>query len=57
MKFTIVPLLIAGESISAEVKQALRENRLRDAALLIMQRYGLSCVEVGQLLDVPACDR
>jgi hypothetical protein len=57
MKFSIVPLLIGGESISAEVKRALRENRLRDAAKLIMQEYGLSCVEAGQLLDVPACDR
>jgi hypothetical protein len=57
MKFSIVPLLIGGESISAQVKQALRENRLQDAAKLIMQDYGLSCVEVGQLLDVSACDR
>jgi hypothetical protein len=57
MKFSIVPLLIGGESISAEVKRALRENRLRDAAKLIMQEYGLSCVEARQLLDVPACDR
>jgi hypothetical protein len=57
MKFSIVPLLIGGESMSAEVKRALRQNRLRDAAKLIMQEYGLSCVEAGQLLDVPACDR
>ena len=57
MKFSIVPLLSGGESISAEVKRALRENRLRDAAKLIMQEYGLSCVEAGQLLDVAACDR
>jgi hypothetical protein len=57
MKFSIVPLLIGGESITAEVREALQENRLQDAARLIMQKYGLSCVEVGQLLDVPACDR
>jgi hypothetical protein len=57
MKFSIVPLLIGGESIAAEVREALQENRLQDAAQLIMQKYGLSCVEVGQLLDVPACDR
>jgi hypothetical protein len=57
MKFSIVPLLLGGESISPEIKQALREKRLRDAAQLIMQKYGLSCVEVGQLLDVSACDR
>ena len=57
MKFSIVPLLITGQSISPEVRQALRENRLQDAAKLIMQEYGLSCIEAGQLLDVPACDR
>jgi hypothetical protein len=57
MKFSIVPLLIGGESISPEIKQALRENRLRDAAQLIMQQNGLSSVEAGQLLNASACDR
>ena len=57
MKFSIVPLLITGQSISPEIRQALRENRLQDAAKLIMQEYELSCVEAGQLLDVSACDR
>ncbi len=57
MKFSIVPMLITGQSISPEVRQALRENRLRDAAKLIMEEYGLSCIEAGQLLDVSACDR
>ena len=57
MKFSIVPLLITGQSISPEIRQALRGNRLQDAAKLIMQEYELSCVEAGQLLDVSACDR
>lgn len=57
MKFSIVPMLITGQSISPEVRQALRENRLRDAAKLIMEEYGLNCIEAGQLLDVSACDR
>jgi hypothetical protein len=57
MRFSIIPLLIGGQSIAPEIKQALRENRLRDAAKLIMQEYGLTCVEAGQLLDVSACDR
>jgi hypothetical protein len=55
MKLSLVPLLITGASVSPEVRQALRENRLQDAAKLIMQQYGLSCIEAGQLLDVPAC--
>lgn len=57
MSFSLVPLLIGGESISPGIRQALRENRLKEAAKLIMQQYGLSCVEAGQLLDVAACDR
>jgi hypothetical protein len=57
MKLSIVPLLITGQSISPEIQEALRENRLQDAAKLIMQQYGLSCIETGQLLDVAVCDR
>jgi len=55
MKLSLIPLLLAGESISPEVRQALLENRLQDAADLLMQKYGLSCVEASQLLDVSAC--
>jgi hypothetical protein len=57
MKLSIVPLLITGQSISPEIREALRENRLQDAAKLIIQQYGLSCIEAGQLLDVAVCDR
>lgn len=57
MKFSIVPMLITGQTISPEIRQALRENRLKDAVKLIMQQYGLSCVEAGQLLDVAGCDQ
>ncbi|MBI1994303.1 MAG: hypothetical protein HYS67_07835 [Deltaproteobacteria bacterium] len=55
MSFSIVPLLLAGQSISPEVRQALLENRLQDAAILLMQKHGLSCIEAGHLLDVSAC--
>jgi len=56
MKFSLVPLLITGQTISSEIRQALRENRLQEAAAIIIRQYGLSCVEVGQLLDLSACD-
>lgn len=56
MKFSLVPLLLAGKSVSREARQALRENRLKDAALILMEEHGLSCVEAGHLLDVSACD-
>lgn len=55
MKLSFVPLLLAGQSISPEVREALRENRLQDAAEMLMQEYGLSCVEASHLLDVSAC--
>ena len=54
-KFSLVPMLLTGESISPEARQALRENRLKDAAEILMKEYGLTCVEAGQLLDVSAC--
>jgi hypothetical protein len=56
MKFSLVPLLLTGQSISAEARQALRENRLKDAAVIIMEEYGLSCAEASDLLSVSACE-
>ncbi len=41
MKFSLVPLLPGGESISAEMKQALREDRIKDAAHILIVEYGL----------------
>jgi len=56
MKFSLVPLLIAGQSISAKARQALLENRLKDAATVLMQEYGLTCAEAGDLLNVAQCE-
>jgi hypothetical protein len=55
MSFSVVPLLLTGKSISPEARQALRENRVKDAADILMQQYGLNCSEAGQLLDVSIC--
>lgn len=55
MSFSRVPLLLAGQAISDEVKRALVENRSQDAAVLLMQEFGLSCIEASDLLDVSAC--
>jgi hypothetical protein len=54
-RFSVVPLLLADEEISTEARRALLEHRLEDAADLLMQKYGLSCIEAGDLLDVSAC--
>jgi hypothetical protein len=57
MKFSLVPLLLTGQSISTEARQALRENRLKDAGEILMAKYGLSCVEAGDLLGMSACEQ
>jgi hypothetical protein len=56
MKFSLVPLLLTGQSISADARQALRENRLKDAAVILMQEYGLTCAEAGDLLNITPCE-
>ena len=53
--FSIVPLLLFNRDISAEVRRALVESRLRDAAQMLMREHGLSCIEAGDLLGVGAC--
>ena len=53
--FSVIPLLLAGQSISPEARQAMRENRLKDAAVILMEEYGLSCVEAGNLLNITVC--
>jgi hypothetical protein len=52
MKLSLVPMLLSGKSISPEARQALRENRLRDAADILMKEYGLTWAEASQLLDI-----
>jgi hypothetical protein len=52
-KLSLVPMLLTGESISPEARQALRENRLKDAAEILMKDYGLSCVEAGRFWTFP----
>ncbi len=54
-RFSIVPLLLFNRDISAEVRRALVERRLRDAAEMLMREHGLSCIEAGDLLGVAAC--
>ena len=54
--FSLVALLVVDEDISAEARQGLRENCLRDAARLRMRQYALNCVEAGNLLNVTVCE-
>jgi hypothetical protein len=56
MKLSFIPLLLTGKSISPEARRALRENRVKDAAGILMQQHGLSCLEAGELLDIAVCE-
>ena len=56
MKFSLVPMLLTEKSISADARQALGENRIKDAAVILMEEYGLSCDEVNDLLSETACE-
>jgi hypothetical protein len=56
MKFSFIPLLLTGKTISPGVRQALHENRVKDAAAMLVREYGLTCIEAGDLLDIAACD-
>jgi hypothetical protein len=55
MSLSLVPMLVAGQSISPEAREALHENRLEDAAELFIQQYGLTCAEASDLLDISVC--
>jgi hypothetical protein len=55
MSLSLIPMLVAGKTISDEARQALLENRFDDAAELLMKDYGLTCAETSDLLDVPVC--
>jgi len=55
MRVSIVPLLLAEDDIPHAVKEALLQERMQDAADLLIQKFGLSCIEASDLLDVSVC--
>ena len=55
MRFSLIPLLIFSDIISAETQRSLRERRLHDAAKRLMKEHGLTCREVEDLLDIVLC--
>jgi hypothetical protein len=56
MTLTLVPMLLAGGSISPDARQALCENRLEDAARLLMRDSGLTQAEANDLLGLDVAD-
>ena len=55
--FSLVPLLLAETDLPAETRRALSEGRRREAAELLMQTYGLSCSDAGELAGTSASQR
>jgi hypothetical protein len=47
---------MVNEDLSAETREALLEHRLEDAAKRLMQDFDLSCVAVGDLLNIAVCE-
>ena len=52
MSFSLIPLLIFSDTISAETRKSLGERRLHDAAKRLMKEHGLTCRKVEDLLDI-----
>jgi len=52
MSFSLIPLLIFSDTISAETRKSLRERRLQDAAKRLMNEHRLTSREVEDLLDI-----
>jgi hypothetical protein len=47
---------MVNEDVSAETREALLEHRLEDTAKRLMQEFDLSCVAVGDLLNIAVCE-
>ena len=56
MRFSVASLLLVEEGISPEVRRALVEHRLWDAAQLLRREYGLSRADAAVLLDMDITD-
>ena len=54
---SVLPLLLPEGEVPDKARQALLENRLRDAGEVLMQEYGLDCFEASHLLDVCVCNQ
>jgi hypothetical protein len=55
MRFRVADLLARDEELPDRVRDALAEGRLAEAGLLLMDSFGLSCEEAGELVDQDLC--
>jgi|SoiMethySBSTD1v2_1073268.scaffolds.fasta_scaffold128253_2 hypothetical protein len=50
--FSLLPLLLHGQSISSETRRALRENRVKDAAAILMKRLRIELCRGRRLIEM-----
>jgi hypothetical protein len=53
MKLTMIPLLLRDERLSPEIRRAMAEGRMEQAADDLRNEYGLTSAEARALLDLP----
>jgi hypothetical protein len=50
--FSLLLLLLHGQSISSETRRALRENRVKDAAAILMKRLRIELCRGRRLIEM-----
>jgi hypothetical protein len=56
MALQVVQLLAHDREVPGQVRTAIAEGRLEQAGLLLMDAFGLTCEEAGELVSRPLCE-
>jgi hypothetical protein len=56
MPLSVTHLLAQDEDVPVEVRGALADGRFRDAGLLLMEQFELSCEEAASLVSARVCE-
>jgi len=56
MAFQVVNLLVPDEDLPGHLRAALAEGRLVEAGIILMDTFGLTCWEAGELVDLILCE-
>ena len=56
MTLQVVQLLAHDREIPGQVRAAIVEGKLEQAGMLLMDAFGLTCEEAGDLVDRSLCD-
>jgi hypothetical protein len=56
MALSVIQLLAHDREVPGQVHAAIAEGRLEQAGLLLMDAFGLTCEEAGELVSRPLCE-